>query len=86
VEPKRYCQQAIQEIRRRMPSEPPTEAQQRLVVLAYFAEEPLETRDFASRLKLLADSSERSGRPTLAAAARAVLEDWETKRAVSVNA
>ena len=84
MEPNRYCQQAIQELRQSMPSEQRVEAQQRLVVLAYFAAEPLQTRDFASRLRLLANSSERSGRSNLAAAARAVLEDWERQRATSV--
>jgi hypothetical protein len=49
-----------------------------LAVLVFFAQQDMTERDFVAQLVLLGESSERSGRTALAAAARAVLRDWET--------
>jgi hypothetical protein len=78
MEPNRYCQTAIDGLR---DAETSIESQQKIVVLAYFAEVGPSEEGFAIDLRLLADGAERDGRRSLAAAARAVLEDWSTARA-----
>ncbi len=80
MDPKRYCQEAIQELHTAAPTEQANQRHQRIVVLAYFADIQPAEQEFASQLKLLASSSERSGRPSLAAAAREVLDDWQARR------
>jgi hypothetical protein len=54
------------------------------VVLYYFAARELSDHDFTSALKLLAESSQRIGRPGLAGAASDILHDWQA-RAQSVS-
>ena len=82
MDPSRYCQQAIQELRR----EPAIEGQQKIVVLAYFADLSPSEQDFSSQLKLLAESAERTGRASLASAARSVLEEWQSRTAAPSSA
>ena len=86
MDPKQYCQQAMRELRKATPTAAPTQHHQRVVVLAYFADVPPTEQDFATQLKRLAESSERSGRIALATAAREVLADWEERRAMPVGA
>jgi hypothetical protein len=74
MDPSRYCQQAIQELR----SASAIEGQQKIVVLAYFADLNPSAADFLTELRLLAESAERSGRASLASAARAVIADWQS--------
>jgi hypothetical protein len=82
MEPRTYCQEAIDQLRGRGADRfPSAENKQIVVVLAYFAEQKPSERDFTSELKLLADSATRSGRPSLAAAASAVLSDWQARAA-----
>src|SRR5437763_10535812 len=50
-----------------------------VAVLAHFALQKPSERDFTAQLALLADSAERSHRRSLAAAARAILEDWRRR-------
>ena len=83
MKPSRYCHEVIDELREGAAG---AEGQQKIVVLAYFADLNPSERDFASRLRLLAESSERSGRHSLASAARAVLDDWETRRVATAGA
>lgn len=84
MDPKRYCQEAIQELHTAASTEQSNQRHQRIVVLAYFADLQPAEQDFASQLKLLAASSERSGRSALATAAREVLDDWQTRRAAGL--
>ena len=82
MDPSRYCQQAIKELRR-ADSEQGVPGQQKIVVLAYFAELHPSEQDFSSQLKLLAESAGRSGRTSLAQAARSVLDDWQSRAATA---
>jgi len=79
VDPRTYCRQAMAKVlgQGRMQQDGLTDRQV-LVVLAYFAQQETSERDFIGQLTLLGDSAERSGRTALAAAARAVLHDWQT--------
>jgi len=80
MDPRSYCQHAIGQLRRETATRHrDVEGRQMVVVLAYFAQQQPSERDFASQLKLLAESAERSRRRSLAAAARAVLSDWEAR-------
>jgi hypothetical protein len=82
VDPRTYCERAIGQLRRETATQHrDVEGRQRVVVLAYFAQQQPSARDFASQLRLLAESAERSRRTALAAAARAVLRDWEARAA-----
>ena len=85
MDPSRYCQQAIKELRRAKP-EHGVRGQQKIVVLAYFAEVNPSEQDFSSQLKLLADSAERTGRTSLARAAQSVLDDWQSRTVPTSNA
>lgn len=78
MEPSRYCQEAIGHLR---DGGADFEQQQKIVVLAYYAEASPSEEGFASELRLLADGAERDGRSSLAAAARSVLEDWQARAA-----
>ena len=80
MDPRTYCEHAMGQLRQKIATRPrDVEGRQRVVVLAYFAQQQPSVRDFASQLKLLAESAERSRRSSLAAAARAVLCDWEAR-------
>jgi hypothetical protein len=82
MEPRTYCQEAMDRLRGRgAESFSGAEDKQVVVVLAYFAQQKPSERDFPSELKLLAESATRSGRSSLAAAASAVLSDWQTRAA-----
>jgi hypothetical protein len=82
MEPRIYCQEAIDRLRvRGAESFSGAEDKQVVVVLAYFAQQKPSERDFTSGLKLLAESATRSGRSSLAAAANAVLSDWQATAA-----
>jgi hypothetical protein len=83
MEPIRYCQKAIDGLRETAVS---VESQQKIVVLAYYAEVSPSREDFATDLRLLADGAQRDGRHSLAAAARAVLDDWNAARADRASA
>lgn len=78
MEPSRYCQEAIGELR---DGAADAARQQKIVVLAYYAEVSPPEEGFATDLRLLAQGAERDGRRSLAAAARAVLHDWEAHAA-----
>ena len=80
MDPRTYCQQTIKDLRssdaKRFSG---IEDHQIVVVLSFFAQQTATERDFLTQLKLLAESAERSRRTSLAAAARAVLEDWQSR-------
>lgn len=81
LDPRTYCERAIEDLRSTQRTRfGGLQSNQMVVVLAYFAEIQPEARDFTSQLKLLARTSERSNRWSLAAAAKAVLSDWEAQR------
>jgi hypothetical protein len=82
VDPHTYCRQVIADLlseRRRQDAG--LSDRQVVAVLAHFALQKPSGRDFTAQLALLADSAERSHRRTLAAAARAILEDWQRRAA-----
>ena len=80
VDPRTYCRRAMaNSLGRTRPRQDESIKRQVLVVLAYFAQQDTSERDFVAQLRLLGDSAERSGRPSLAAAARAVLHDWQAR-------
>jgi hypothetical protein len=80
MDPRTYCERAIDELRGKQSRRfSPIEGHQMVVVLAHFAQVKPSERDFSSQLKLLVQSAERSHRWSLAAAARAVLEDWQAR-------
>ena len=80
MDPRTYCEHAMGQLRRKTATRHrDAEGRQMVVVLAYFAQQQPSERDFASQLKLLAESAERSRRSLLATAARAVLSDWEAR-------
>jgi hypothetical protein len=80
VDPRTYCHDAIEELRRNPDARfPGKDGRQMIVVLAYYIQHEPSALDFPGQLKLLIQSAERSNRRSLAAAARAVLSDWETR-------
>jgi hypothetical protein len=80
MDPHTYCRDAIEELRRKDGGRfSGAEDHQMVVVLAYYVQHKPTERDFPTELKLLIQSAERSSRPSLAAGARAVLSDWETR-------
>jgi hypothetical protein len=83
MEPSRYCQDALGELR---DGAADIGIQQKVVVLAYYAEVGASEARFATDLRLLAEGAERDGRMALAAAARAVLDDWKAARAAPTAA
>lgn len=81
MDPRTYCEQACAELlaaRARRGSDP--ECLQRIVVLAHFVERPLPADEFARALRDLSVDAAH-GRPGVAAAARAILADWQGRAA-----
>ena len=81
MDPKTYCAEAIAELRAQAEGRgdrfPGQSRVQMIVVLAHFVALDLAPAAFAAELHRLAQESGRLGRPSLAAAAAAVLRDWE---------
>lgn len=87
MDPRTYCEDAIRKLRSGdAASRKKMENNQVVVVLAYFIQHEPSERDFASQLKTLAESADRSHRQSLAAAARAVLSDWQSRTETSNGA
>ena len=86
MDPHTYCEQAMAELSSKPTRRGALERPQLLVVLAHFIRHELSDRAFARELRDLAESADRRGRLGLAAAARAVLRDWETRRAAGSSA
>lgn len=87
MEPRVSCEQAIRELRaERSARFGDADARQILVVLSYLVDQQLSGADFARALQLMAESASRGGRPSLAAAARAVLDDWLARMQRSAGA
>ena len=81
MDPRTYCEQACAELiaeRARRGSDP--ESLQRMVVLAHFVERPLPADECARALRDLSVDAVH-GRPGVAAAARAILADWQGRAA-----
>jgi hypothetical protein len=84
MDPHAYCKDAIEQLRCKDSGRfSGADDHQMVVVLAYYVQHKPSERDFAPQLKLLIQSAERSSRPSLAAAAQAVLSDWETRTELS---
>jgi hypothetical protein len=80
VDPQTYCRHAMANVLGRSGKQQDGSSdRQVLVVLAYFAQQDTSERDFVRQLTLLGDTAERSGRTSLAAAARSVLSNWQTR-------
>ena len=78
MDPRTYCEQScaeLLELRARGGSSP--ERLQRAVVLAYLAGQQPSTRDFERELEELVVNAVETGQPGVAAAARAILRDWQ---------
>ena len=83
MDPRTYCRQVIADLLgKSRRQDTGLSDRQVVVVLAHFALQNPSGRDFTAQLALLADSAERSHRRSLAAAARAILEDWQRRAAV----
>jgi hypothetical protein len=84
MDPYLYCEETIADLLAERPdrrSQP--EDLQRVAVLAFLAQRRLSERDFARELRELAAGGNH-GRPAVAAAARAILRDWEARVAQGV--
>ena len=81
MDPHLYCQETIAALlaqradRRSRPAD-----LQRAAVVAFLAQRRLSERDFAHELRELAVSADH-GRPGVAAAAQAILRDWQARTA-----
>ena len=81
MDPHLYCQETIADLlaqpadRRLGPAD-----LQRAAVLAFLAQRQLSERDFARELRELAAGADH-GRPGVAAAAQAILHDWQARTA-----
>ena len=81
MDPHRYCEETITDLlakradRRSRPAD-----LQRAAVLAFLAQRRLSERDFARELHELAAGADH-GRPGVAAAAQAILRDWQARTA-----
>ena len=81
IDPHMYCQETITALLAKRPgrrSRP--EDLQRAAVLAFLAQRRLSARDFARELRELAAGAHH-GRPGVAAAAQAILDDWQARTA-----
>ena len=86
MDPDTYCRQVISQLLGKSKRQDAgLSDRQVLAVLAHFALQKPSERDFTAQLALLADSAERSHRRSLAAAARAILEDWRRASAESLS-
>ena len=81
MKPQDFCTQKVVCRRTSAKSRPDLTQAQSVAVAAYYAQREFSERDFVNDLELLAGSAERSDRPGLATAARAVLADWRAKQA-----
>ena len=83
MDPKTYCAEAIAELRawaeRRGARFEGHDRPQLIAVLAYFALRGPAPAAFGAELRRLAQESGRVGRTSLAAAAAAILRDWENR-------
>ena len=81
MDPHLYCEETIADLlaqradRRSGPAD-----LQRAAVLAFLAQQRLSERDFARELRALAAGADH-GRPGVAAAAQAILRDWQARTA-----
>src|SRR5437763_16305675 len=83
MNPDTYCRQVIVDLLGKSRRQDAGLSDRQVVaVLAHFALQNPSGRDFTAQLALLADSAERSHRRSLAAAARAILEDWRRRTVV----
>ena len=81
MDPYIYCQQAVDELLDDGGKQAPDrECLQRAAVLAFLAHRRLAERDFARELRELAAGADH-GRPGVAAAAQAILDDWQARTA-----
>ena len=81
MDPQTYCTQTITDLfaeRAERGSQP--EDLQRAALLAFVAQRRLSERDFARELRELAAGADQ-GRPGVAAAAQAILRDWQARTA-----
>ncbi len=82
MDPRTFCEQALDDLRRgQAPQSPEVGSQQVEVVLIHLVAQTPSEQEFSTQLKLMAESAERMNRPALAAAARALLSDWKAKSA-----
>ena len=80
MDPRTYCEQALDELLARGADlAADQDGTQRGAVLSYLAQLRLSEHDFAGELKRLSMRATRERRPTIAAAARAILLDWEAR-------
>ena len=82
MDPHRYCEETVAELlaRRARPGSDP-EVLERLVVLAHFFKRAVTAAEFEGELLRLA--ADERGRVGVAAAARAILRDWQSRAAVT---
>ena len=81
MDPHRYCEETIADLLAERPDRRSgPEDLQRAAVLAYLAQRRLSERDFARELRELAAGADH-GRPGVAAAAQAILRDWQARTA-----
>ena len=86
VDPRTYCEQACSELLADLVHVSTDRARiQQGVVLASFAGRQLSAHDFVRELEDLAGEAMRAQRPAVAAAARAILCDWEARAAHHVG-
>ena len=81
MDPQTYCTQIITDLfaeRTDVPAD--RERLQRAAVVAFLAQQRLSERDFARELRELAAGADH-GRPGVAAAAQAILRDWQARTA-----
>jgi hypothetical protein len=81
MNPTTYCREAIEALRQQRGSFSAPAGQQVVVILSTYGQQGLSAQDFAMTLNLLAESSERSGRAKVAAAAREILAGWQSRSA-----
>ena len=81
MDPHLYCQETIAALlAQRADRRSRPEDLQRAAVLAFLAQRRLSERDFAHELRELAAGADQ-GRPGVAAAAQAILRDWQAHTA-----
>ena len=81
MDPRLYCEETITDLlTERADRRPRPEDLQRAAVLAFLAQRRLSERDFARELRELAAGADH-GRPGVAAAAQAILRDWQARTA-----
>ena len=81
MDPHLYCHETITDLlAKRADRRSGPEDLQRAAVLTFLAQRRLSERDFARELRELAAGADH-GRPGVAAAAQAILDDWQARTA-----